>query len=760
MARINPPPQATVRQGRRFRLSYIWIVPLIAAIVGAYLFYKSEIDVGPTITITFEDGTNVASSSKLVYRGLQVGVVAAVALDASLGHVNVRARLDRPASGLARKGSQFWIVEPRVSVDEITGLSTLLSGSYIQVAPGSGAEATHFVGLSRPPVVASGEQVLSLALEADDVSLLQVGDAITYRGVQVGEITKISLPQEGPSIRIDVAIEAAHAFLVRTNSMFWLASGIHADLSLLHPSVDISSLDSLIRGGISFATPEPEGDPAAAGAVFPLLDEPPATVAIDSGPDGLRVVLRADRSGITANAPVYYRDVQVGQVLSTSLNADASAVDIELVIEPAHASLVNTNSVFWNVSGLRAGVGVSGLQVDVESLSSLLAGGIAFATRGAAGDPVKPGATFPLLAQAPAEPAAASGRRFVLVADSLGSIRANDPVYYRETRVGAVAHTGLAPDGSAVAITIAVEEEHAALVRERSVFWDASGIHAELGLLQAALDVESLEALLAGGIAFATPPDGGPPAAEGAEFRLYSEEEGRKRAQPPIAGLRVVLTGSELGSIAVGDPVYYREVQVGEVTAIDLEDDAAAVLVDAVIRPRYAPLVQEGSMFWNASGLRFDWSLFEGASLDLESLKALLAGGVAFATPEVQGAQAADGSHFALHAKPDDAWLAWRPTVRLGPAEAPPPLPRIAPAPGDFAVADLTPASYAVQTTSHVREGPGTTYRVIDTLAQGAMVEVTGEVTGRDWYRVSLRDGAIGYVWSKLLAPAVQPVAQ
>jgi len=119
--------------------------------------------------------------------------------------------------------------------------------------------------------------------------------------------------------------------------------------------------------------------------------------------------------------------------------------------------------------------------------------------------------------------------------------------------------------------------------------------------------------------------------------------------------------------------VYYREVQVGEVTAIGLEDDAAAVLVDAVIRPRYAPLVQEGSMFWNASGLRFDWSLFEGASLDLESLKALLAGGVAFATPEVQGAQAAVGSHFALHAKPDDAWLAWRPTVRLGPAEAPPP---------------------------------------------------------------------------------------
>ena len=165
-------------------------------------------------------------------------------------------------------------------------------------------------------------------------------------------------------------------------------------------------------------------------------------------------------------------------------------------------------------------------------------------------------------------------------------------------------------------------------------------------------------------------------------------------------------------------------------------------------------------MFWNASGLRFDWSLFKGASLDLESLKALLAGGVAFATPETQGARAADGSHFTLHDKPEEAWLAWRPAVRLGPADAPPPLPRIEPAPGGFTVEDLTPASYAIQTASHVRQGPGTTYRVIDTLAQGTIVEVTGEIPGRDWYRIGLGDGGVGYVWSKLLAPAVQPAAQ
>ena len=444
-------------------------------------------------------------------------------------------------------------------------------------------------------------------------------------------------------------------------------------------------------------------------------------------------------------------------MLRTELSADASAVDVEIVIEPAHASLVNTNSVFWNVGGLHAELGLRGLHLDLESLQSLLAGGIAFATRGATGDPVQPGAAFPLLAAPPRRPATSDGRRFVLVADSLGSIRADDPVYYRDTRVGSVAHTEIVPDGTAVAITIAVEEEHAALVRERSVFWNAAASMpiSACSMPRSTSNAEG-PARRRRGVRHAGRRR--PAGRGGRGVPPVQRGRGEERVQPAIAGLRVMLTGNELGSIAVGDPVYYREVQVGEVTAIGLEDEAASALVHAVIRQRYAPLVQEGSVFWNASGLRFDWSLFRGASLDLESLKALLAGGVAFATPETQGAQAADGSHFALHDKPEEAWLAWRPVVRLGPAEALPPLPRIEPAAASFSVEDMTPASYAVQTTSHVRQGPGTTYRVIDTLASGAMVEVTGEILGRDWYRVSLGDGAVGYVWGKLLEPAIQPV--
>ena len=116
------------------------------------------------------------------------------------------------------------MVEPQISVGGVTGLTTLLSGSYIQVAPGGGAAASSFVGLAAPPIVPEGEKVLALVLEADDASMLAIGDAVVYRGVQVGAITRVSLPKDGPRIRLDIAIEREHAALVRANSIFWLAA--------------------------------------------------------------------------------------------------------------------------------------------------------------------------------------------------------------------------------------------------------------------------------------------------------------------------------------------------------------------------------------------------------------------------------------------------------------------------------------------------------------------------------------------------------
>ena len=194
------PPQATVRKSR-LGFSLVWLVPVVAAAVGGYLLYRSEVAVGPTIEIAFQDGTSITQGAKVVYRGVQVGSVQSVQLDSNLNHVNVQARLDKSAGGLAREGSQFWIVEPRVSVGQVTGLETLLSGSYIQVAPGSGAETVQFVGLANPPVLSPDQRDLLVYLESDDAGSLEVGSPVIYRGINVGTIAGVELPGDGTRVQ-------------------------------------------------------------------------------------------------------------------------------------------------------------------------------------------------------------------------------------------------------------------------------------------------------------------------------------------------------------------------------------------------------------------------------------------------------------------------------------------------------------------------------------------------------------------------------
>lgn len=497
----HDPPSATVRKSR-LHLSYAWLVPIVAALVGGYLFYQTEIDTGPTINIHFADAPHITQGSKLVYRGVEVGSVHSVELDHNLNHVNVRARLRKEAAGLAVEGSEFWIVEPRLSVGQVSGLDTLLSGSFIQVAPGDGAPTGKFEGLATPPVLSPGEKDLMLVLESDDATSLIVGAPVNYRGIVVGKIASITLPQEGSRVQLMLAIEESHAGLVRTNSIFWRTSGVHFDLQPLDPKISIGSVESLIRGGIAFATVGEPGEAAAPNAVFDLQDKE--------------------------------------------------------------------------------------------------------------------------------------------------------------------------PDQSVIA---------------------------------------------------------------------------------PRAGVTVVLSASLLGSIRVGDPVYYREVTVGEVLATGLEDNASAAYIHALIWQRYAPLVQEGTVFWNASGLHFHASLFSGATLELESLASLLAGGVGFATPEQQGTPVKNGSHFVLHNHPKKEWLDWRTKTEL--IEAPPPSEIEA----GYAVDALAPAPYRATSAAHVRAGPDTTYPVISTLDKDAEIEVSGKVSGHDWYRVELGD-TVGYVWAKLLEQPAAASAQ
>ena len=265
-------PKARVRRRRIFRL--IWIVPTMAVAVAAYLVFHRMQDYGPQITVSFSDGGGLrAGQTPVRYRGVQIGEVNGVALSKDHKSALVRIRLVRSAENIAREGSQFWIVRPRVGFGQITGLATVLSGPEIQVVPGKGEtkEKLEFIGLETPPSTIEGG--LRIVLRAERPKM-RADAPVYYRGVEVGTVQKLDLAPNALSADIHVVILPRYANLVREGSSFWDVSGLNVKGGILKGiDVEFESLRAFITGGIEFASP-PGTARAKPGTVFFLYGEP------------------------------------------------------------------------------------------------------------------------------------------------------------------------------------------------------------------------------------------------------------------------------------------------------------------------------------------------------------------------------------------------------------------------------------------------------------------------------------------------------
>lgn len=265
-------PKARVRRRRVFRL--VWIVPAMAIAVAAYLLWQRMQEYGPEIRVTFADGGGLrVGQTALHYRGVQVGEVMGVNLSGDEKRAVVRIRLTRSGAGLAREGSQFWIVRPRVGLGQVTGLGTVLSGPELNVLPGKPDAPTQveFVGLDNPPSTIEGG--LRIVLRGEHPKM-RADAPVYYRGVEVGVVQKIDLAPNALSADVHVVIYPRFAALVREGSAFWDVSGLNVKGGLLKGlEVEFESLRSFLSGGLEFASP-PGTPRAKPGTVFFLYAEP------------------------------------------------------------------------------------------------------------------------------------------------------------------------------------------------------------------------------------------------------------------------------------------------------------------------------------------------------------------------------------------------------------------------------------------------------------------------------------------------------
>lgn len=265
----------TARVERPRRLTWVWLIPAIALVFAAALFVNYGLKRGPVITVVFSSGDGIRPGDTLRCLGIVVGEVEQVRLLDELAGVAMDIRLDPSAAAdVARAGSRFWVVQPRVGPGGVEGLETLAGPRYLAVAPGGGERQRQFVGLDEPPAVERLESGgLEITLLAERQRGLRVGSPVLYRGIVIGSILSVGLASDGTHVEARAYIQPIYTGLVTSESRFWMVGGAAFDMGLRGVRVEVESLRTLIEGGVALATPE-GGRPVRTGQQFPLRSQP------------------------------------------------------------------------------------------------------------------------------------------------------------------------------------------------------------------------------------------------------------------------------------------------------------------------------------------------------------------------------------------------------------------------------------------------------------------------------------------------------
>lgn len=257
---------------------YLWLFPLVAIGIAGYLFKQYFYDHGPMIKIVFDEASVIqAEKTHLRFRGVDIGTVKEVKISEDRKDVEVSVLLVKGADEFAVVGSKFWVVTPKVSLQGLSGLDTIFSGPYIEVAPGprEGEAQTVFKARSDAESRDASEYTSNYILEVKDAESISMGSSVTYRGVPVGTVGRMNLSKSGQSVEVQLNIQNRYVRLIRSNTVFWRKVGIQADLGLFGSKVQVNSLDSIMHGGVEFATPDNAGAMAKANARFALAAEAP-----------------------------------------------------------------------------------------------------------------------------------------------------------------------------------------------------------------------------------------------------------------------------------------------------------------------------------------------------------------------------------------------------------------------------------------------------------------------------------------------------
>jgi len=588
--------------------SPIWLLPMVALILGAWLGVKSIKESGIEIMIHFPSAAGIDIGKTLVkYQGLSVGKVTDIGIDDDLKGVNVQVVMDYRADPFLTKNTLFWLVKPKASITGVEGLDTLFSGNYIAIQPGDGRSATEFEAEREAPAILPGSEGLIIELKAPKLGSIDVGSPIFFRQAPVGSVVSYRL-DGNKQILISAFVQEQYAHLVSKDSRFWNVSGFKIDASLAGIKVSTESIASILAGGISFNTGT-YTEKAANGDEYTLYqDELMAIGGVDFS------LTAADSEDISEGTAIMYRGIAIGQIEKQSLTP--TGVQFIARVEYQYKALIVKDSQFW----------LSGADISLQGIkhaSRLVTGSVINVLPGTQAS--TEAMQFDLAAHAP-DLLSEAKIKLTVDAKTHTGVSVGAQVRYKQLPIGQIMAINLSQDFSTVEYHIEILPEFKNLLTKGSFFVPESALAINASLEGISVKTRDATTMLEGAISL-IPGNNSAPLAANSTLTLHESIESAQTLYAQQQMTHLTLTSIDGADLAEGSPIYYKKMQIGSVSKINWLAKTDKFTIEINIDNKFIQLLKPNTVFWRNDAVAINASL-AGVDINLAPLKGAINGSI------------------------------------------------------------------------------------------------------------------------------------
>ncbi|MBB1476657.1 PqiB family protein [Shewanella sp. SG41-3] len=589
--------------------SPIWLLPIVALILGAWLGVKSIKESGIEILIHFPSAAGIDIGKTLVkYQGLSVGKVTDIGIDDDLKGVNVKVVMDYRADPFLNKNTLFWLVKPKASITGVEGLDTLFSGNYIAIQPGDGRSATEFEAQREAPAILPGSEGIMIELKSPKLGSIDVGSPVFFRQAPVGSVVSYRL-DGNKQIIISAFVQEQYAHLVNKDSHFWNVSGLKIDASLAGIKVSTESIASILAGGISFDTGSYTEKAQNGDAYILYQDELSAIGGVHFS------LIATDNDGVNEGTSIIYRGIAIGEIEKVSLTD--TGVQFSARVEHQYQGLITSDSQFW-LSG--ADLSLKG----IKNLSRLVTGSVINVLPGTqASDKAM---QFELASEAP-DLLTQAKLKLTVVANTHTGVSNGAQVRYKQLPIGQITSINLSKDFSTVEYQIEILPEFKNLLTKGSFFIPESALAVDASLAGIKVKTRDVTTMLEGAISL-IPSNSATLIAPNSTLPLHESIESAQVLYAQQQMTHFTLTSIDGADLTEGSPIYYKKMQIGSVNKINWFAKTDKFNIDISIDNKFVALVKANTVFWRNDAVAINASL-AGVDINVAPLKGAINGSIA-----------------------------------------------------------------------------------------------------------------------------------